>query len=152
MFILFLFCADGGEKRTYADTGRSQIIYLVNLQAGINLAASLQNFVNLVCSNGVQAAAEGIKLDEIQIILCLDKVGCRVQTGMIHPLVVDTERTLDLCQVGYRILCQYSNAVAVDQIRDTVMDLGINVIRTAGKDNSSSSCLFQILQSFLPFF
>ena len=54
--------------------------------------------------------------------------------------------------MGNRILSKDCDSVAVDQIRDTVVDLRVNVVRTSCKDNSSSSCFLQILKSLLALF
>ena len=43
------------------------------------------------------------------------------------------------CQMGNRILCEHCHTIAVDQIRDTVMDLRVNMVRTAGKNDAPSA-------------
>ena len=68
----FSFCllpdADGGQQGTDTDTGSTQVVDLVDLQAGVDLAGVGQNIVYLVGGNGIQTAAEGVQLDEIQIV------------------------------------------------------------------------------------
>ena len=150
--MLCILCAECCKQRTYTDPCRTKIVDLIDLQAGINLAAAIQDLINLICCNCIQTTSKGIELDQIQVILCLDKVCCRIQTGMIHPLVIDTDRTLYFCQMRNRILCKYSNAIAVDQIRDTMMDFRVNMVWASCKDNTMASCIFQIFQGFFPFF
>ena len=70
---------------------------------------------------------------------------------MVHPLVIDTQGAFNRCQMRDRILCQYGNAVGVDQVRDTVMDLRINVVWPSGQHDAASSCLIQIAESLLTF-
>ena len=61
----------GGKQRANPNTDGTQIVHLVDFQQGIELVAFFQNFGNLVGSHRVQAAAEGIELDELQIVpLC----------------------------------------------------------------------------------
>ena len=71
--LLLFFGADGCQQRTDTDTGRAKVVYLINLQAGIDLAAAVQDFIHLIGCNGIQAAAKGIQLDQIQIILFFTK-------------------------------------------------------------------------------
>ena len=42
---------------------------------------------HLVGGYRVQSAAEGVELDEIQILRCLYIVSRRIQTGVVHPLI-----------------------------------------------------------------
>ena len=87
----------------------------------------------------IQSASEGVQLDQIQVISCLNKVCSCIQSGVVHPLVIDTDRTLHRNQMGNGILSKNRNSVAVDQIRDTMMDLRVNVVWTACKNNSSAA-------------
>ena len=151
-FVLFFFGADSRQKRADTDTRRAQVVDLVDLQAGIDLAASLKDLIYFICRYGVKSAAERVKLDQIQIVSCFHEVRRRVQAGMVHPLVVDPKRTFDLAEMGDGILCQYGDPVAVDQIRDSVMDLRVDVVGASCQNDTSSSCFFQIFQSFLAFF
>ena len=150
--MLLFFGADSRQKRANADTGRPKIIYLVDLQTGIDFAASFKDLIYFICSYGVKAAAEGVKLDQIQIVSCFHEVRRRVQAGMVHPLVVDPERTFNLSEMRDGILCQYGDSVAVDQIRDSVMDFRVDVVGASCQNDTSSSCFFQVFQSFLAFF
>ena len=65
---LVLAHADGGEQRTDTDAGSAQVIDLVDLQAGVDLAGIGQDVADLVGGDGIQAAAEGVQLDQIQIV------------------------------------------------------------------------------------
>ena len=57
-----------------------------------------------------------------------------------------------MAEVSNRIFSKYSNSVAVDHIRDSMVDLRIDMIRTACKNDSAASCFFQVPESFLAFF
>ena len=50
---------------------------------------------DLVGGDGIQTAAEGVELDQIQVIPGLDKVGGGIEPGVVHPLVVDAQRPLN---------------------------------------------------------
>ncbi len=56
------------------DSGSAEVVDLIDLQAGINLAASGQNIINLIGGNGVETAAERVQLDQVKIIAGLYKV------------------------------------------------------------------------------
>jgi len=71
---------------------------------------------------------------------------------MIHPLVIYTNRTFYRCQMRDGILSKYSDSITVDQIRDTVMDFGINVVWASCENNTVTACFFQIFQSLLALF
>ena len=68
---------------------------------------------------------------------------------MVHPLVIDTDRTFNFCQMRNRILRKHRNTITIDQIRNTMVDLRINMVRTTCKNNSSSAGIFKILKSLL---
>ena len=46
-------CTEGSEQRADTDSGSAEVVDLIDLQAGINLAASGQNLINLIGGNGV---------------------------------------------------------------------------------------------------
>ena len=71
---------------------------------------------------------------------------------MVHPLVINTDRALNRYQMGNGILGEDCNSIAVDQIRDTMVDLRVNVVRTSCKHDASAAGFFQILKGFLAFF
>ena len=87
-------CTQSSEQRADTDSGSAEVVDLIDLQAGVNFTASGQNFVNLIGCNGIQTAAERVQLDQVKIIACLYVVCSRIQTGVIHPLVIDTDRAL----------------------------------------------------------
>ena len=87
----------------------------------------------LVGGDGIQAAAEGVKLDQIQAFAVLH-IGCgAVESGVVHPLVGNNERALCVGQVGDGILCENRKTVGGDELRDTVVDLRIYMVGTAGQ-------------------
>ena len=81
--ILFPPHIHGGQQTTDTDARCAEIVHLVNFQDRIKLVAALQDFADLVGRHGVQTAAEGIELDQFQIIPLSDKFRRRIQTGMV---------------------------------------------------------------------
>ena len=45
---LSILCTEGCKKGSDTDPCGTKVVYLVNLQTGVNLAAAIQNFVNLI--------------------------------------------------------------------------------------------------------
>ena len=50
------------------------------------------------------------------------------------------------------ILGKYGNAIAVDQIRDTMMDFRVNMVWASCKDNTMASLYLPDISGFLPLF
>ena len=71
---------------------------------------------------------------------------------MIHPLVQDGDRTIRCGQVGDGVLGEYSYTVGGDHLRDAVVDLRVNVIGTACKDNALDMVFLHEFQDFLSLF
>ena len=68
---------------------------------------------------------------------------------MIHPLIGNDERTVRFGQMGDGILCQHCKAIRSDQLRNTMVDLFINMVRTSGKDNTFHMVLLHVSQGHL---
>ena len=152
LFILGLFCTDGSDQGTDTDPCRTQVVDLIDFQAGVDLVTSIQDLINLIGGNGIKSASEGIQLDQIQILSCFYKICGRVETGVIHPLVVDTDGTLQMSKVCNGVFGKYGDSVAVDHIRDTVVDFRVNMVWTACKNDSAAAGFFQVLQGFFTLF
>ena len=107
----FLSYPQGGDQGADPDPGSSQVIDLIDLQDCIDLPGAGENIIDLVRGDGVQAAAKGVQLDQIQVIPGLYKGGCGIKPGVVHPLVGDDQRPLHLCQMGNGILGQHRKSV-----------------------------------------
>ena len=91
-------------------------------------------------------------MDKVQIFLRLRK-GCRaVKTGVVHPLVGYNNRALHFREMGNGVLRQNCKIVGANQLRYTVVNFRIGVIRTTGKDDSSVSGLLHPHQGFFSLF
>ena len=74
LFILSLFCTDGSDQRTDTDPCGTQVVDLIDLQAGVDLVTSVQDLINFIGGNRVKSAAKRVQLDQIQVFSCLYKV------------------------------------------------------------------------------
>ena len=62
---------------------------------------------------------------------------------MVHPLVGDNQWALNLTEMTDRVLGQNCHSIGSDELRDSVVDLRIDVIRTTGEHDSVFAMFFQ---------
>ena len=82
---------DGRLKRAQTDFRRTQVGDLVDFEHGVHVGLVRQDLGHLVGGDGVEAAAEGVELHELESRIGCDEVGRRVQTRMVGPLVGDAQ-------------------------------------------------------------
>ena len=140
----------GGEQAADADTGSAQIVHFVDFQDGVELVAALQNFAHLVGGDGVQAAAEGIQLNQLQVLPIPYKFRRAVQPGMVDPLVVDPEGAFGGEIDGQAVLGEDGEIVGGNHFRNAVVDFGVNVIGSASQNDAPCVIVRHPLQGFLP--
>ena len=140
----------GGQQTADADTGGAQIVHLVDFQDGVELVAALQNFAHLVGGDGVQAAAEGIQLNQLQVLPIPYKFRRAVQPGMVDPLVVDPEGAFGGEIDGQTVLGEDGEIVGGNHFRNAVVDFGVNVIGSASQNDAPCVIVRHPLQGFLP--
>ena len=128
---VFFTDTNRADQRADSDPCGSQIIYFVNLQYCVDTSGFCQDISYCISCYGVQSAAKGVQLNDFKLFVGFCVVGSSIQSGMIHPLVRYIQRAVHFRQVRNRILCQYRNTIRGDQFRNTVVDLRINMIRTA---------------------
>ena len=68
---------------------------------------------------------------------------------MVHPLVEHHQRPFYRIQMRYGIFRQDRHSEGIDQFRDSVIDLGVNMVGASCENNSVASGFLQIFQSFL---
>ena len=139
----------GGKQTADADTGGTQIVHLVDFQNGVELVAGLQNFAHLIGGDSVQAAAEGIQLDQLQVLPIPHKFRRTVQPGMVNPLVVDPEGALGGEIDGQAVLGEDGKVIGSNHFRDTVVDFGVNVIGSASQNDAPGVIFRHPLQRLL---
>ena len=130
---------DGGEQRADADAHRAEVVDLIDLQAGVELAALFQKLADLVGCDGVETAAERVELDELQIVAPADEFRRGVEAGVVDPLVVHAHGALGGKVDGQAVLGQHREAVGRDELGDAVVDLGVDVVGTSGEHNAAAA-------------
>ena len=95
MVVAHLAHTDCGDQGAHTDTCGAEVVDLVDLEQRINFARAGQNIIDLISSNCIQTASEGVELDQIQVWLCLHIGSCLVEAGVVHPLVGDDQRTVN---------------------------------------------------------
>ena len=152
LVVLLLPYTDRRNQRTYTDTCRTEVVDLVDFQHGVDLIGAVQNIPHLIHGDGIEAAAEGVQLDEIEVLASLHEGGRAIETGVVHPLVGDDEGTLHRTEMGDGILGQHCEIVARDQLRDTVVDLRIHVVRTTREHDAAMTGLLHPAEGLLALF
>ena len=140
----------GGQQTADADTGSAQIVHLVDFQDGVELVAPFQNFAHLIGGDSVQTAAEGIQLDQLQVLPVPHELCRAVQPGMVDPLVVDPEGALGGEIDGQAVLGEDGKVIRGNHFRDTVVDFGVNVIGPASQNDAPRVIFRHPLQRLLP--
>ena len=135
---------DGGEQRADADAHRAEVVDLVNLEAGVELAALLQKLANLIGRDGVETAAERVELNELKIVAPADEFRRGVEAGVIDPLVIHAHGALGDKVDGQAILGQHRQAVGRDELGDAVVDLGVDVVGTSGEHNAAAAVFLHV--------
>ena len=146
---LGLLVLERRHERADADTRGAQVGHLVDLEHGVDLAAGLQDLLHLIGGQSVQAAAEGVELDQVQVVAHRHKTGDGVQAAVVHPLVDDTNRTLRLYQMRERILGKDRKAKARDKLGQGMVDLGVVMVGAAGEHNAVAAVVLDPLKSLL---
>ena len=77
-----------------------------------------------------------------------DKISRRIQPGMVHPLIVDTQWTFQGRQMGDGIFRQHGYPVGIDQIRNAVVNLRVDMVGTSCQYDAVASGLLQVFQCF----
>ena len=94
-FFFFMFPdTNGSQQRAYADPCTAQVVYFINFQTGIDFVRSREDIVHLIGCDGIQSTAEGIELDQVEVIPLSDIGGGSIEPGMVHPLVGNDEGAL----------------------------------------------------------
>ena len=136
--VFFLPHVHGGQQAADPDPRRAKVVDLVDLQDGVQLPAVFKNLADLVCGDGVQPTAKRVELNQFKILMAGDEFGSGIETGMIHPLIRDAHRTFGIKVDGETVLGEDREPEPCDHLRNAVVDLGIDVIRTAGENNAAA--------------
>ena len=144
---LFVADADRGDEGADTDSRRTQAVDLIDLQAGVDLVGTLEDLVHLIGGDGVHTAAEGVELDQLQVISCAHVGGRLVEPGVVHPLVQNAKGPLQGSELGDAVLGEDRDAIARDHLRDAVVDLRVDVVGAAGQDDALHVVILDVLEN-----
>ena len=140
----------GSQQAANADAGRAQAVHLVDLQHRVQLAGALQDLADLVGGHRVQAAAEGVELNQLQILPRADKFRRPVQPGMVHPLIGHAQGMLGGEILGDAVLGEHRQAVGGHQLGDAMVDFRVNVVGTARQHDAPATGLRHPVEGLAP--
>ena len=133
MTSLLFKCTD---KTAQAYLNGSEICYLVYLYLCVELSAVLKYSSYFIGGDGINAATEGDKLNELNVAVLRRKACRTVKAGMVSPLI-EHRHALRLCKVANAILTDHNESKACGKLIYSVSDLGVNVIRSARKHHNA---------------
>ncbi|MNI02461.1 hypothetical protein D3C73_553380 [compost metagenome] len=151
LHIPFFPLAHSRKQRPQTDARCAQIADLINLDQGVYLVVALQNFLNRIAGNGINAAAEGGQLYQLQIIPAGGQTGRTVHPGMVGPLVDHAHFPFTAVQMADRILGQHGQTHARNHLGDAVVNLGICMVGMAAEQNPFGPAMGKELQRFFAF-
>ena len=99
----------------------------------------------LICGDSIQTTSERVQLDQIQVVSGLD-ISWQLHTGGCDTST-DPAQSEDVqpdCRWETRIFSQNSNTVGGNQFRDTVVDLGVDMVGTSCQDDACLTGFFQV--------
>ena len=79
LVVVALALLDNGDERTQTDPCRTQVVYLVDLEAGVELAEAAEYLLHLVGGYCVQTAAEAVQLNQLQAVVLAHDVSRSIQ-------------------------------------------------------------------------
>jgi len=129
--LLLLLVAQGGEQAAHADAGGAEVGDLVDLEDGVDLPRRLEDLLHLIGGEGVEAAAEAVELDKVEVAALRGHLGGGVQARVVHPLVNDADGALERAEVCDGVLGEHRQAEAGEQLGNGMVDLGVVVVRAA---------------------
>ena len=138
----------GRQKTAHANARRAQVRHLVDLQHRVHLAGRFQHLLHLIGGEGIQAASEGVQLNEIEILTLGDHLGRRVQARVVHPLIHHANGPLQLAQVRHGVLGEHGQTEAREQLGDGVVDLGILMVGASGQHDAAGAGLLHPREGF----
>ena len=136
---------------TQADLRGTQVRYLVNLEDCVHIAASLKDLLKLVGGDCVNTTTEGVELDHLKVRLIAHASGGLVQARMVGPLVTHAKRALQAL-VDDGVLGENSHSQSDNDLGNTVVDFGVEVVGTARQDDSTHSMFTHPRERFAALF
>ncbi len=137
------------DKRAQTYPCRSEIVHLVYLKAGIELAEAPQYFLHLVGGYCVKPAAEAVELHQLQALMLAHNVRRRVKSCVISPLIDYAYRADYLLHMRHAVLGEHRKAVPCYHLGKTVVNLRVYMVGSARENYTALSVFLQEFQRFL---
>lgn len=119
---------------------------LVELDHRVDAVVRLEDVLDLARRQCVEAAAERAELDQREVRVLGDELRRMVEARVVAPLVDDLElRGFDRHVVD-GVLRDDRQMVALDHLRDAVVDLRVDVVRTADEQDDLLARLLHALE------
>ncbi len=141
-----------GQQAAHADARGAKVRHLVDLEHRVDLPGAFQNLLHLVGGEGVQAAAEAVQLDEVEVAPFAGDFRGGIQAGVIHPLVHQANRALKRAQMRNGIFGEHGQPEAREQLGNRVVDFGVVVIGAPRQHDAMRAGLFHPYERFRAFF
>ena len=138
------------DQRAQTDACRTEVRHLVEFYHRVDALVRLKDFAHLGCRECVQTAAEGTQLNHRHVRVLRDKLRRVVEARVIAPLVDNLKPPLVHGDVIDRILGENRQFVGLDHLRDAVVDLGVDVVRTTCEKNRVLTRLGNAVEDLLP--
>ena len=123
-----LAARERGHQGTQADAGGAEVRDFIELDHRVDAVVSLENVLDLPRRQRIEAAAERAELDQREVRVLCDELRRMVEARVVTPLVDDLElRRLDRHVVD-GVFRDDGQMVALDHLRDAVVDLRVDVI------------------------
>ena len=105
-----------------------------------------QQFRHLVAGHGIEAAAEGRELHQLQQGTFADQGRGPVQAGVVAPLVHHAQRIAQHAQMGHAVLAEHGRAQRRDVVRQAVMHGRVRMVGTAAQHDAQPPFTFHLGQ------
>ena len=135
------------HERAQADAGRAEVRDLVELDHRVDAVMRFEDVAHLSRRDGVEAAAERAELDERDVRMLADELRRMIEARMVAPLVDDMELLALDGHVIDGVLRENRQMVALDHLRDAVVDFGVDMIRTADEQDGMLTRLLDALEN-----
>ena len=118
----------------------AEVRLLVDLDHRVDLSPRLEDLLHLVRGDRVQPAAEGVELDQGQVVRGR-ATACAAAYRRVWYTHWSTTRSgrWILPEVRHRVLREHRHSEGDGELRDPVIDLGIQVVGPAGQDEPAEA-------------
>ena len=133
------------QQRAQTDPRRAQIADFVQLDHGVEALVPFRDLPHLVGGDGVQPAAEGAELDQVDRPMGRREAGRMVKPGVVAPLVHDGQLVFGRVHMVDGIFRDDGQVVGLDHLRDAVVDLRVQMVGPAHQQDHRQILFFRNL-------